>query len=160
MDGYIKVADFGVSKKISKGGKTHTMVGTPEYLAPELIKQEGHNETADFWAFGILLYELSTGVSPFNTKSKGALMQSIIHEEITFPVSARLSAPLKDLISKVGVASLQLLIKDPAKRLGAANGAEDIKNHPFFAKVNWDKLLSKKVRFGSALGTCTYHTRG
>ncbi len=55
LDGYIKIADFGVSKKLARGAVTHSIVGTPEYIPPEVIGEQGHNEMADWWSFGVLM---------------------------------------------------------------------------------------------------------
>jgi serine/threonine protein kinase len=68
--GYLKITDFGFAKKLPPGGKTYTLCGTPEYLAPEVILQQGHDRAADWWTLGILIYELVTGLPPFYDKDR------------------------------------------------------------------------------------------
>ena len=70
--GYLKVADFGFAKKVPIGGKTFTLCGTPEYLAPEVILQEGHNRAVDWWTVGILIFELVAGLPPFYDQDRCA----------------------------------------------------------------------------------------
>jgi serine/threonine protein kinase len=70
VNGYLKITDFGFAKKLSPGSKTYTLCGTPEYLAPEVILQQGHNSAADWWTLGILIYELVAGMPPFYDKDR------------------------------------------------------------------------------------------
>ena len=70
--GYIKITDFGFAKKLPAGSKTYTLCGTPEYLAPEVILQQGHDSAADWWTLGILIYELVAGMPPFYDKDRCA----------------------------------------------------------------------------------------
>jgi serine/threonine protein kinase len=69
-NGYLKLTDFGFAKKLAPGSKTYTLCGTPEYLAPEVILQQGHNSSADWWTLGILIYELVAGMPPFYDKDR------------------------------------------------------------------------------------------
>jgi serine/threonine protein kinase len=74
VNGYLKITDFGFAKKLSPGSKTYTLCGTPEYLAPEVILQQGHNSAADWWTLGILIFELVAGMPPFYDKDRCALL--------------------------------------------------------------------------------------
>ena len=73
QDGYLKIIDFGLAKSLDPNQKTHTFCGTPEYLAPEVIEERGHTMTVDWWAIGILVYEMLVGVTPFFNKSRQML---------------------------------------------------------------------------------------
>ncbi|KAL8205393.1 hypothetical protein R6Q57_008944 [Mikania cordata] len=106
-------------------------VGTHEYLAPELITGDGHGNGVDWWAFGVLIYELLYGTTPFRGSSKESTLRNITSETVRFDdENTRGMAQAKDLIEK-------LLVKDPLGRLGCARGATDIKRHPFFAGIKW-----------------------
>ncbi|PWA47050.1 protein kinase superfamily protein [Artemisia annua] len=110
-------------------------VGTHEYLAPELVKGNGHGNGVDWWAFGILVYELVYGSTPFRGNSKESTLRNIASSRnVTFEDEPKCENPsmahVKDLIE-------QLLVKDTSKRLGCARGATDIKRHPFFDGIKW-----------------------
>jgi len=77
MDGYLKIIDFGLAKMLDTGSTTKTYCGTPEYLAPEMIAQAGHDFAIDWWALGILIYEMRIGVTPFFNKNKNMLLNKI-----------------------------------------------------------------------------------
>lgn len=101
VNGYVKVTDFGFAKKMLLGGKTYTLCGTPEYLAPELITQTGHTHTADWccpfsanglstvsrWALGVLLYEFVTGQPPFFDEDRVKMFKKICDIRFSFPVN-------------------------------------------------------------------------
>ncbi|KAF3683883.1 Serine/threonine-protein kinase WAG2 [Capsicum annuum] len=109
-------------------------VGTHEYLAPEIISGTGHGNGVDWWAFGVLLYELLYGTTPFKGNSKECTLRNIASSKgVKFyfdEVTQNDDTEIKDLIEK-------LLVKDPRRRLGCARGATDIKRHPFFAEIKW-----------------------
>ncbi|XP_030439599.1 serine/threonine-protein kinase WAG1-like [Syzygium oleosum] len=110
-------------------------VGTHEYLAPELVSGNGHGNGVDWWAFGILLYELLHGTTPFKGGSKESTLRNIASsKQVRFQVAEEREeagmAEARDLIEK-------LLVKDPRRRPGCARGATDIKRHPFFDGINW-----------------------
>lgn len=109
------------------------MCGTPEYLAPEILKKLPYNKSVDFWNFGCLIYELLTGQSPFhiNEDDYRKLYQKILSG--VYEITPDVSPEAADLIHR-------LLEVDPAKRIGC-NGINDIKEHPFFASINWKELL-------------------
>ncbi|ETB62025.1 AGC protein kinase [Plasmodium yoelii 17X] len=136
--GHIRLTDFGLSKEcISDNNSAKSLCGTPEYLSPEIIHQTGHGKSADWWSLGIMLYEMVTGHLPFNGESRDILFENIKYKKIK--ISNRLSPEIADLLKK-------LLQKNPQKRLGSGiTDAEEIKKHPFFKKINWDDVRSKKI---------------
>ena len=138
-NGYLKLADFGMAKKLKDDEKTLTLCGTPEYLAPEIITMEGHDKTVDWWSLGILLFEMLYGKSPFYTENINRMYDLIKTSPVKFPKKVNLSEEAKDIIQK-------LLEKNPKKRLGSQNGIEEIKNHPFFAKIDFNLIEQKKVK--------------
>jgi len=95
------LADFGISKILDQGSTTKSFVGTPEYVAPEIILQTGHNKAVDIWCFGILLYEMVIGLPPFYNKVQNTMLNWIVKLDPTFPKSIKISDDLKDLILKV-----------------------------------------------------------
>jgi len=136
-NGYVKVTDFGFAKRLKPGNKTYTMCGTPDYLAPELVQQSGHNKAVDWWALGIMIYEMIHGVPPFYDDDQVVLFRNIVSGRLSFTPSFSLEC--RDLIRS-------LLHKNPAKRLGNLNGgAEDVKNHPWFKGFDWDALKKRKM---------------
>ena len=138
-DGYIKITDFGLSKEnISDNSSAKSFCGTPEYLAPEVIEGKGHGQAVDWWSLGSILYEMLTGMPPFYSKDREKLFNIIKTEQVKF--HKYLSKEAVDLLTK-------LFIKDPEKRLGSGpNGLNDIKSHPFFASINWESILEKKIK--------------
>nr|AHZ63860.1 phototropin [Welwitschia mirabilis] len=109
---------------------SNSFVGTEEYIAPEIITGMGHGSAVDWWALGILLYEMLYGYTPFRGKTRQKTFANILHKDLQFPKSIPASLAVKQLISK-------LLHRDPANRLGSQRGAYEIKKHPFFHGVNW-----------------------
>ena len=136
--GYLKLADFGMAKKLSDNEKAMSFCGTPEYLAPEIITMEGHDKMADWWSFGILLFEMLCGLPPFYVENLDKMYEMIQTSAVKFPKRINLSDDAKDIIQK-------LLEKNPKKRLGAQKGIEEIKNHPFFAKIDFNLVEQKKL---------------
>ena len=138
-EGYLKLADFGMAKKLKDDEKAMSFCGTPEYLAPEIITMEGHDKNADWWSFGILLFEMLCGLPPFYVENLDKMYEMIKTSSIKFPKRIALSEDAKDVIRK-------LLEKNPKKRLGSQSGIEEIKNHPFFASLDFDMVLKKKIK--------------
>jgi protein kinase A len=134
-NGYIKISDFGLSKVIED--RTYTMCGTPGYLAPEIILNKGYGLSVDWWAFGILLYEMICGVDPFADEDTMKIYENILERKIQF--SSDFDDKSRSLIK-------HLLEPDLSKRYGnLKSGVNDIKNHPFFKSMNWDKLLRQEI---------------
>jgi len=135
--GHIALCDFGLCKlNMKDGNKTNTFCGTPEYLAPELLIGKGYTKVVDWWTIGILLYEMLCGLPPFYDENTNDMYKKILTEELRFPDEMSLAA--NDVLK-------QLLNRDPAQRLGS-NGADEIKRHPFFADINWARLLARKYQ--------------
>uniref|UniRef100_A0A2R9C3F9 Protein kinase domain-containing protein n=1 Tax=Pan paniscus TaxID=9597 RepID=A0A2R9C3F9_PANPA len=127
-DGHIKLTDFGFAKKLVD--RTWTLCGTPEYLAPEVIQSEGHGRAVDWWALGILIFEMLSGFPPCVCK--------ILADKIDFP--RHLDFHVKDLIKK-------LLVVDRTRRLGnMKNGANDVKRHQWFRSLDWEAVLQRKLK--------------
>ncbi|KAK3133617.1 hypothetical protein QOZ80_6AG0538800 [Eleusine coracana subsp. coracana] len=110
--------------------RSMSFVGTHEYLAPEIIKGEGHGSAVDWWTFGIFLYELLFGKTPFKGSGNRATLFNVVGQPLRFPESPIVSFSARDMIRG-------LLVKDPQHRLGYKRGATEIKQHPFFEGVNW-----------------------
>ena len=138
-DGYLKLADFGMAKKLKEDEKAMSFCGTPEYLAPEIITMEGHDKNADWWSFGILLFEMLCGLPPFYVENLDKMYELIKTSTVKFPKRIVLSEDAKDIIRK-------LLEKNPKKRLGSQRGIEEIKSHPFFANIDFDLIVQKKIK--------------
>ena len=137
-DGYLKLIDFGMAKMIKNDEKATSFCGTPEYLAPEVITGEGHNKSADWWSFGILIFEMLCGIPPFYCENTEKMYDLITNAELKFPKRIPISDNTKDLIRK-------LLVKNQNKRLGAINGFDEIRNHPFFCNFDFQALLAKRI---------------
>lgn len=84
-EGYIKVIDYGLAKKIPRGEKAHEFLGTFLYMAPEMVDKRGHDQAIDWWALGIILYEILFGVTPFLAPTKEERFDKILHENLRFP---------------------------------------------------------------------------
>ena len=133
--GYLKLTDFGFAKIVE--GRTYTLCGTPEYLAPEIILNKGHGKPVDWWTTGILLYEMIAGIDPFSDDDPMMVYQKILKGKIKFPSGFDSNA--KSIIK-------HLLDADLTKRYGnLKNGVKDITGHRFFKGFEWDKLLKKEL---------------
>jgi serine/threonine protein kinase len=115
----VKLADFGWSNFFNGDRRRLTYCGTPEYLAPEMIKQSGHDKSLDIWNIGVLLFELLTGTPPFEGANQNELFDNILNFRIKWPKG--FSGVAKDLVSK-------LLKTTPSERLSL----EEVTNHPWF----------------------------
>lgn len=124
--GKIKITDFGLSKPdIDEDEITYSYCGSPEYMAPEMLAKSGHSYQVDFYALGILLYELLFGRSPFYAPKKEDIFHAILHSEPKFPKTPPVSKEVKSLIKG-------LLAKNPNHRIGSLKGVREILSHPWF----------------------------
>eukprot|EP00053_Salpingoeca_punica_P011981 m.106914 g.106914 ORF g.106914 m.106914 type:complete len:716 (-) comp15822_c0_seq2:755-2902(-) len=138
-DGHIKIADFGMCKEnIMNGNTTNTFCGTPDYIAPEILNEENYGASVDWWALGVLMYEMLAGQPPFEADNEDDLFEAILHDDVLFPV----------WLSKDSVSILQaFMTKTIARRLGcSSNGEQEIKNHPFFQSIDWVKLEKREIK--------------
>ncbi|KAG6816589.1 cAMP-dependent protein kinase catalytic subunit [Tephrocybe sp. NHM501043] len=138
-DGHIKVADFGFAKLCTS--TTWTLCGTPDYLAPEVVNQQRYNKSVDWYALGVLIYEMLSGLPPYHSSDPNpvSLYERIINGPsfIKWPVA--FSNLATDLI-------LKLMESDPSKRYGnLRHGAGDVFAHPWFREVDWDKLNARDI---------------
>ncbi|TPX49164.1 hypothetical protein SeMB42_g02712 [Synchytrium endobioticum] len=138
LDGHLKIADYGLCKEnMPYGATTSTFCGTPEFMAPEILQDKPYGRAVDWWALGVLIYEMLLGQSPFRGDDEDEIFEAILEDEILYPVTMQ-----KDAVTLLQ----KLLCKDPSRRLGAGKAdAEDIKKHPFFKGVDWDAMLNLKV---------------
>jgi len=164
LDGYLKLADFGFAKRLAaKPYRTYTLCGTPEYLAPEILRPQGHGFAVDWWALGILLYEMLIGRPPFGDNDPVLIYKKIMKGSVRkWP--RNIDVTVKEFITR-------LLVVDPEKRLGSQvprsatqkrkkkvqsrqNNAEeknweeegrDVSEHPFFRRMRWKQLLDKSM---------------
>ena len=137
-NGYLTLIDFGSCKILEDQNELETsFVGSPDYMPPEMITGEGHNFMADWWSFGILIYELLYGIPPFHDEKIERCFDLIISSNIRFPSKIKLSASTKDIIIK-------LLKKNPFERMGRG-GLDSILSHPFFESVNTKNVIIQKT---------------
>lgn len=141
-EGHIKLTDYGMCKEgIRPGDKTSTFCGTPNYISPELLRGEEYDFSVDWWALGVLLFEMLAGKSPFDTpdSSEDALFQTILEKTIRIPRG--LSHRAQNILRA-------FLKKDPAERLGCDpnKGFSEIKSHEFFKTIDWEQLERRQVK--------------
>ncbi|XP_029472559.1 protein kinase C theta type isoform X1 [Rhinatrema bivittatum] len=135
QEGHIKIADFGMCKENMYGdAKTCTFCGTPDYIAPEILLGQKYNVSVDWWSFGVLLYEMLIGQSPFHGQDEEELFQSIRMDDPFYP--RWLNQDAKDIL-------VQLFIREPDGRLGAKG---DIRQHAFFREINWEALERREMQ--------------
>ncbi|KAH0795373.1 AGC family protein kinase [Histomonas meleagridis] len=147
--GHLKLADFGLSvwglvdRQCAFEESPERIMGTPDYIAPEIILQQSHTFTADYWSLGCILFEMLTGAPPFHRETVADTFTQILKGEYDVSELNDNSDEAKDLIAK-------LLNKDPAERLGASS-IREIKNHPWFASIDWDNLQEQEPPFVPSL---------
>ena len=141
-EGYLKIIDFGLAKILKEDETTDTFCGTPEYLAPEMVSQRGHDKNVDWWALGVLIYELLVGVSPFYNRNRNVMLSKIKASRVVFPDPKKfkisISEDCKDFICK-------LLDKKPSRRMGYTNGVEELMAHPWMSGVDAQDILNKEI---------------
>ena len=136
-DGYAKLTDFGLSKDDIIGDcLANSFCGTTDYLAPEILFKMGYGKACDWWSFGCVLYEMLTGLPPFYSKKKCETYENIKYKNPNFYNFH--SHVATDILTK-------LLNKDPNKRLGSRGGSSEVRQHPFFADIDWDKMMQKQI---------------
>ncbi len=138
QDGYLKIMDFKISRLCELKSGSLTIKETSEYLAPEIINKNDYKPVADWWTYGIIIYELLFGVPPFFNESDNKIKEQIVRFDVRFPKISNVSNSAKDLIKK-------LLNKNPLSRLGHSKGFEEIQKHDFFKGFNFDNLINKKI---------------
>ncbi|XP_041596094.1 ribosomal protein S6 kinase alpha-6 isoform X7 [Vulpes lagopus] len=135
--GHIKLTDFGLSKEsVDQEKKAYSFCGTVEYMAPEVVNRRGHSQSADWWSYGVLMFEMLTGTLPFQGKDRNETMNMILKAKLGMPQF--LSAEAQSLLR-------MLFKRNPANRLGS-EGVEEIKRHLFFANVDWNRLYRREVQ--------------
>ncbi|KAL5464107.1 hypothetical protein EMCRGX_G033073 [Ephydatia muelleri] len=138
-DGHVKLADFGMCKENIKDGRlTATFCGTPDYIAPEILEERDYGTSVDWWALGVLMYEMMAGQPPFEADNEDELFEAILHDEVLYPVW--LSKEANNILRG-------FLTKNQARRLGCQPGVgeRNIKSHAFFRALDWEKLEQRQI---------------
>ncbi|XP_060745585.1 protein kinase C theta type isoform X1 [Tachysurus vachellii] len=134
IDGHIKIADFGMCKENMLGeARTSTFCGTPDYIAPEILLGQKYGTSVDWWSFGVLLYEMLIGQSPFHGHDEEELFQSIRTDDPCYP--RWLTRDARDILIK-------LFVREPERRLGVKG---NIRQHPFFRDTDWNALEKRQI---------------
>uniref|UniRef100_A0A8C4H944 Serum/glucocorticoid regulated kinase 2 n=1 Tax=Dicentrarchus labrax TaxID=13489 RepID=A0A8C4H944_DICLA len=135
--GHVVLTDFGLCKEgVEPEGTTSTFCGTPEYLAPEVLRKEPYDRTVDWWCLGAVLYEMIYSLPPFYSRDVGEMYDGILHKPLPLPPGKSEAA---------SALLVGLLQKDQHRRLGAIADFLEIKNHIFFSPINWDDLYHKRI---------------
>ena len=138
-EGHCKLTDFGLSKEgVNENQYAQSFCGSIAYLAPEMLKKQGHGKAVDWYLLGVLFYEMLVGITPYFTSRKEEIFHNIEFGELKIPnfVSPEAAELLRGLLER-----------DPNKRLGGSiKDAQEIKEHPYFKDVDWDKVYNKKIK--------------
>mmetsp|Transcript_13407 Transcript_13407/g.49816 ORF Transcript_13407/g.49816 Transcript_13407/m.49816 type:complete len:388 (-) Transcript_13407:292-1455(-) len=138
-EGHIRIADFGLAKQgvagFGKDGGAASFCGTPEYLAPEILEQEGHGKAVDWWSLGTLMFEMMAGLPPFYDQNVQSMYRKIMKAPLRFP--AHFSDAARSMCRG-------FLKRNPDERLGNEGGSAEIKRHSFFADVDWNMVYNKE----------------
>lgn len=137
-EGHLLLTDFGLSKVATEDASCSSILGTVEYMAPEVIKGEKYGKAVDWWSLGALAYDMMTGNPPFRGNNNHKIQKNILTQKLILPYF--LSNDAKDLLTR-------LLRKEPKKRLGShmPKDLETIKGHRFFRHIDWKKLAAREV---------------
>ncbi|GJP98393.1 hypothetical protein CBS147343_1259 [Aspergillus niger] len=138
LDGHIKVADYGLCKEnMWYGATTSTFCGTPEFMAPEILLDKRYGRAVDWWAFGVLIYQMLLQQSPFRGEDEDEIYDAILADEPLYPIH----------MPRDSVSILQkLLTREPELRLGSGpTDAQEVMSHAFFRNINWDDIYHKRV---------------
>ncbi|KAG0282178.1 Serine/threonine kinase [Linnemannia gamsii] len=138
LDGHIKIGDYGLCKEnMPYGANTHTICGTPEFMAPEILEEQPYDRAVDWWAYGVLMYEMLLSRAPFSGEEEDDIYDSILEDEPSYENCGRHEQALLQ----------SLLVKVPSHRLGSGpSDAEEIKAHAYFRNVNFDDVYHKRIR--------------
>jgi len=137
-NGYTKITDLGFAKRLGSDMRTYTLCGTPEYLAPEVIKHRGYGKSVDWWTVGVLIFEMVAGNVPFHCKEHSEMYARIVKGNFKCPDF--FSKELVDIL-------LSILQTDTSKRYGCLKGGpNDIKNHRWFSNLGWEAIYHQTVR--------------
>ncbi|SCU97541.1 LADA_0H06810g1_1 [Lachancea dasiensis] len=138
-EGHIKIADYGLCKdEMWFGNKTSTFCGTPEFMAPEILKEQEYTKAVDWWAFGVLLYQMLLCQSPFSGDDEDEVFNAILTDEPLYPI---------DMAGDIVQIFQGLLTKDPERRLGAGpRDAAEVMAEPFFRNINFDDIINQRVQ--------------
>ncbi|XP_060906571.1 serine/threonine-protein kinase Sgk2b [Labrus mixtus] len=136
--GHVMLTDFGLCKEgVATGGIMHTFCGTPEYLAPEVLQGQPYSPAVDWWGLGTVLFEMLYGMPPFYSRNTAEMFENILHAPLQLRIGV--SDAARSLLEG-------LLQKDVKNRLGGSDNLLELQDHSFFASINWDDLLAKKIK--------------
>ncbi|KAI9045197.1 protein kinase c [Aspergillus affinis] len=138
LDGHIRIADYGLCKEnMWYGATTSTFCGTPEFMAPEILLDKKYGRAVDWWAFGVLIYQMLLQQSPFRGEDEDEIYDAILADEPLYPIH----------MPRDSVSILQkLLTREPELRLGSGpTDAQEVMSHAFFRNINWDDIYHKRV---------------
>ncbi|TAQ91668.1 hypothetical protein B7494_g62 [Chlorociboria aeruginascens] len=139
LDGHIKIGDYGLCKEeMWYGSTTSTFCGTPEFMAPEILLDKKYGRAVDWWAFGVLIYQMLLQQSPFRGEDEDEIYDAILADEPLYPIQ----------MARDSVSILQkLLTREPDQRLGSGpTDAQEIMSQPFFRTINWDDVYHKRIQ--------------
>lgn len=139
-DGHVRLTDFGLAKDAMElSDKTHTFCGTPDYLAPEVIRGGGHGRGVDWWSLGTMIYEMLGGLPPYYSENVNAMYEKVLRAPLEFRPETAFSSDARDLLHG-------LLQKEPEQRLGSsARDGEELREHRWFAPIDWAKLERREL---------------
>lgn len=141
--GYLKIIDYGLAKTLSENQVSKTFCGTPEYLAPEMVLHQGHDLSVDWWALGILIYEMLIGVTPFYNKERRLLLMKIRTSKVVFPDKRKYKIDYSDDFVDI---VMKLLNKEKKERLGSKGDSLEIFEHPWFADLDITAVMEQTMK--------------